>query len=592
MSRSNIPSLQELLAQRKRQSSGVRNDTTPKFLTKKERSSTTSTSQMPENNTPVKPVITAPVKKRTLELDEPEQKKRNIAQETIDANYAKVLSRAQGSRGIKKFKFTWTEEDDTTSLNDDEDSLPEYQPSFLSKKSNSSAADPLLREKPDIHWSQKSLSQMNTRDWRIFKEDYGLSIKLPPGQVSKIYPLRNWGEMSTNANLKSGVKQLGFEEPTPVQRVSIPYGCENFDLISVAETGSGKTLGFLIPLLEKLHQLPRLNEFSKSNGPYSIILVPTRELAQQIEMELSRLLQIMRFGIDIVSIVGGKVISEDIRRLNGDRVEVVIATPGRLIDCLERHYLVLNQVECLILDECDKMIEMRFKEQILKIKQFIPQNVQRNCQGLMFTATLGAEIEKVLREFVHSERCVTLQVGDVMKTELTVNDRIEQRFEFFPASSDEKEIERKKQRKLVSLLRSPSFNPPVIIFINYKETGETLLVHLQSLKFKVAILHGSKSQAQREAALEQLKSHKVDILIATNVASRGIDIPDVSLVVNYQMSQNVEDYVHRVGRTGRAGNYGTAVTFLEMEKDQPVFKGLKKVVERNGGKVPREFRDL
>lgn len=593
----NVPSLQELLAQRRSKGSttaglvGERSGiSSPKFLSKRERSTTKDTT--PTSTTASKLPIKRKAEPLEVEEESEPQVKRDIVQETIDANYAKVLSRAQGGNARKRFQFSWKDEDDTSSpAGTGSTELDYYEPVLAVKKDDILIKSSRGEEK---HWSEKTQEEMSARDWRIFTEDYGISIKLPAASSSnkkkkKLYPLRRWDEMTTNEQLKAGVMSLGFEEPTPIQRVSIPYACSSYDLISVAQTGSGKTLGFLVPLLDKLLSLGRLNEYSKADGPYGVVLVPTRELAQQIETELRRLIRMTRLDIDVVSIVGGKVIADDIKRLSGDRVEIVIATPGRLIDCLERHYLVLNQVQCLVLDECDKMIEMRFKDQILKIKEFIPERRQRECQGLMFTATLGGEIEKVLKEFVHQERCVTLQVGDVTSTDLTVNERIEQKFEFFPGS-DEKDIENKKQRKLISLLRSAQ--PPVIVFVNYKETGETLVTHLQSSRFKVAILHGSKSQAQREAALEQLKSHQVDILIATNVASRGIDIPDISLVVNYQMSKNVEDYVHRVGRTGRAGNYGTAVTFLETERDQPVFKGLKRVVERNGGRLPREFRGL
>ncbi|KAH3674497.1 hypothetical protein WICMUC_003335 [Wickerhamomyces mucosus] len=564
----NIPSMQELIAKRKNE--GILSST-PKFLSKKERKQLESLKN--DINSDEKNII----KKRPIiplkEEDKDHRSRRYDLKKTIDDNYAKVLSRNQKSS--KRFKFEWKDDEDTLKY-DDLDQLPILDLPIVNPRDE-------LTINNDKHWSEKSLVQMKSRDWRILKEDFEIIIKGSRDQ--SIQPLRYWEESGIPKMLLEGINKLGYINPTPVQRVSVPFGLKNHNLIGIAETGSGKTLAFSIPMLSKLLKLTRINEYNRNEGPYSLILVPTRELAQQIESELHKLLDAMNVNIDVISIVGGKLIEKNILDLSNKNIEIIIATPGRLIDCLERHYLVLNQLKFLILDESDKMIEMNFKDQILKIKDFI--KVNSKIQNFFFTATMNLEVEKILKTFVNLDNLITLQIGDLISKDLNVNDRIQQNFEFFQSSSD---LESKKLKKLMNILRQST--PPVIIFVNYKETGEFLLKSLGNSNFKCTLIHGSKSQEQRELALEQFKSGKFDILIGTNVASRGIDINNISLVINYQMSKKIDDYVHRIGRTGRAGNYGTAVTFLNDENDEDIYKDLKKLLVKSKNKIPNEFRNI
>lgn len=480
------------------------------------------------------------------------------------------LTKERNGRG-RNFQFEWDDKDDTTNSG----LISEYHFTTTTDQQK----DPLSTDNQmnDLHWSIKPLSAMKTRDWRIMKEDFEIITR---GQ-NLAQPLRSWDESDIDNSLLDIIYQLGYKQPTPIQRASIPISLNKRDIIGVAETGSGKTLAFLIPMLSKILKMPRLNDVTKSEGPYGLILVPTRELAQQIELELNRFLKYLPL-IDTISIVGGKLIERNILDLQNKNIEIVIATPGRLIDCLERHYLVLNQVQFLVLDESDKMIEMNFGEQVEKITDFISSAGRQN---MMFTATLTNEVESLSRKYVNEPAIVN--IGSASSKEVVVNERITQRFEFFSSGDDTK-----RMKRIERIVTSHQFKPPIIVFINYKETGEQLFRYLQNKNVKVTLIHGSKNQDQREAALKQLKDGRADVLIATSVASRGIDIPDVSLVVNYHMTRKIDEYIHRIGRTGRAGKYGTSITFLGDEVDAPMYGDLKRVVLKSGGKLPDEFKKL
>lgn len=560
-------SLEELIAKKK--SEGKLE--TPKFLSKKERQKLAlerrqnKVNQIQSNN--------ASHRFKPYDIEKAEGKKDSF-DENFSKNYEKVLERA---RTGNKFNFEWKNDDDT--LNNTDSIASQYASYDLSKPRRDDIGYAKSKSKKnwdDIHWSEKPLENMKARDWRILKEDFEIITRgsnLPN-------PLRNWKESKIPNELLDIIEKLGYKDPTPIQRASIPISLSKKDIIGIAETGSGKTLAYLIPMLSKLLKLPRLNEFTKTDGPYGLILVPTRELAQQIETEFKKFSKYLP-DIDIISIVGGKLIEKNILDLQNRTIEIIIATPGRLIDCLERHYLVLNQINFLVLDESDKMIEMNFGDQVAKITEFM--NTKR--QNMMFTATMTSDVEKLSKSYVNDPAIVN--IGNVSSSEMTINDRIEQRFEFFNSNDDSK-----KANRLTRILSSGQYPAPIIIFINYKESGEYLFKNLTQSGFKVALIHGSKNQEQREFAIKQLKEGKADILIGTNVASRGIDIPNVSLVVNFQMSKKIDDYIHRVGRTGRAGSYGTSITFLSDEADSEIYGDLKKLVSKSGNKLPEEFKKI
>ncbi|KAJ3083406.1 DEAD (Asp-Glu-Ala-Asp) box polypeptide 23, partial [Rhizoclosmatium hyalinum] len=454
----------------------------------------------------------------------------------------------------------------------------------------------------DRHWSEKPLTEMKERDWRIFKEDFNISTK--GGGVPN--PIRSWKESFLPEKLLGVISDIGYVEPTPIQRQAVPIGLINRDIIGVAETGSGKTASFVIPMLVYIQELPPLNDYNRSLGPYALILAPTRELAQQIEQETLKFSRGM--GFICVSIVGGHTIEEQSFNMRSG-AHIIIATPGRLKDMLDRRILVLSQCQYVVMDEADRMVEMGFEADVNYILDSLPASnlrpaeeedsmdvdkkpsvaiaaassdaegkslVGKYRQTVMFSATMPPAVERIAKTYLRRPIVVTIgTAGQAV-------DRIEQRIEMI---NDEN---RKKQR-LSDILGGDEFAPPMIVFVNTKKACDVLSKHIEKLGFKSTTLHGGKSQEQREAALAALKSGAKDILIATDVAGRGIDIKNVSVVINFDMAKSIEDYTHRIGRTGRAGQKGCAITFLS-GSDSEVFYDLKVMVGKSSiSRVPPEL---
>ncbi|XP_033186632.1 probable ATP-dependent RNA helicase DDX23 [Bombus vosnesenskii] len=429
----------------------------------------------------------------------------------------------------------------------------------------------------DRHWSEKALHEMTERDWRIFREDYNITIK--GGRIPD--PIRSWKESGFPKEILDIIDKVGYKDLTPIQRQAIPIGLQNRDIIGVAETGSGKTLAFLIPLLLWITSLPKIERLEEADqGPYSIILAPTRELAQQIEEETNKFGQPL--GIRTVVVVGGLSREEQGFRLRMG-CEIVIATPGRLIDVLENRYLVLNQCTYIVLDEADRMIDMGFEPDVQKILEYMPvtnlkpdnedaeneekllanyNTKKKYRQTVMFTATMPPAVERLARTYLR--RPAVVYIGSVGKP----TERTEQIVHIMGEAD--------KRKKLMEIL-SRGVEPPVIIFVNQKKGADVLARGLEKLGYNACTLHGGKGQEQREYALASLKSGSKDILVATDVAGRGIDIKDVSMVINYDMAKTIEDYTHRIGRTGRAGKAGLAISFCTKD-DSHLFYDLKQTI--------------
>ncbi|CAL1288003.1 unnamed protein product [Larinioides sclopetarius] len=405
----------------------------------------------------------------------------------------------------------------------------------------------------DRHWSQKSMEEMTERDWRIFREDFNISIK--GGRIPN--PIRHWKESGLTKPILDIIDQLGYKEPTPIQRQAIPIGLQNRDIIGVAETGSGKTLAFLIPLLVWITSLPKIRNEDIDQGPYAIIMAPTRELAQQIEEETIKFAKTLE--IRTVAVIGGLSREEQGFRLRLG-CEIVIATPGRLIDVLENRYLVLNRCTYIVLDEADRMIDMGFEPDVQKILEYMPVTNQKPT--VMFTATMPPAVERLARTYLRRPSIV--YIGSVGKPV----ERVEQIV--YVVS------ENVKRKKLLEIL-AEGIEPPVIIFVNQKKGADVLAKGLEKMGYNACTLHGGKGQEQREYALASLKTGSKDILVATDVAGRGIDIQNVSMVINYDMAKSIEDYTHRIGRTGRAGKHGIAVTLITKE-DSHLFYDLKQLM--------------
>jgi ATP-dependent RNA helicase DDX23/PRP28 len=424
------------------------------------------------------------------------------------------------------------------------------------------------RNSIDKHWSEKKLEHMRERDWRIFKEDFNISTK--GGGIPN--PMRSWNESGLPKRLLDIIDKVGYTDPSPIQRAAIPIALQSRDLIGVAVTGSGKTAAFLLPLLVYISDLPRLDEFEwrRNDGPYAIILAPTRELAQQIEIEAKKFSTPL--GFNVVSIVGGHSLEEQTYNLRNG-AEIIIATPGRLVDCIERRIIVLSQCCYVIMDEADRMIDLGFEEPVNKILDALPvanekpdtdeaEDAQvmsqhlggkdRYRQTMMYTATMPSAVERIARKYLRRPAIVTIgNVGEAVDT-------VEQRVEFVAG-------EDKRKKRLNEILSSREFHPPIIVFVNIKRNCDAVARDIKHMGYSSVTLHGSKTQEQREAALASVRNGNTDVLVATDLAGRGIDVPDVSLVVNFNMATNIESYTHRIGRTGRAGKSGVAITFLGNE---------------------------
>ncbi|KAI3863509.1 hypothetical protein MKW92_015377 [Papaver armeniacum] len=431
----------------------------------------------------------------------------------------------------------------------------------------------------DRHWSDKKLEEMTERDWRIFREDFNISYK-----GSKIpRPMRNWRESNLSTELLKAVEKVGYKTPSPIQMAAIPLGLQQRDVIGIAETGSGKTAAFVLPMLTYISRLPPISEENEAEGPYAVVMAPTRELAQQIEDETVKFAHYL--GIKVVSIVGGQSIEEQGFKIR-QGCEVVIATPGRLIDCLERRYAVLNQCNYVVLDEADRMIDMGFEPQVMGVLDAMPssnlkpENEDEELDAkriyrttYMFSATMPAAVERLARKYLRNP--VVVNIGTAGKaTELITQNVIMIK-------------ESEKMPRLQKLLNDLD-DKTAIVFINTKKSADFLSKNLDKNGYRVTALHGGKSQEQREISLEGFRNKRFNVLVATDVAGRGIDIPDVAHVINYDMPGNIEMYTHRIGRTGRAGKTGVATTFLTLH-DTDVFYDLKQMLTQSNSPVPPEL---
>jgi ATP-dependent RNA helicase DDX23/PRP28 len=431
------------------------------------------------------------------------------------------------------------------------------------------------------HWPEKKSEEMTKRDWRIFQEDCNISCK--GSHIPR--PVQDWNEVALDPKLLKVIQEkVGYSKPSLIQMVAIPIGLQQRDIIGIAETGSGKTTAYILPLLDYISKLCPMTEEMEAEGPLAIVLVPTRELAQQIEVETMKFAHV--FNMRIVSIVGGQSIQEQGFKLT-QGCEVVIATPGRLIDCLERRYTVLNQCHYMVLDEADRMIDMGFEPQVKAILDAMPSSVlgahsqdggldttKMHRTTCMFSATMSSTVERLAQKYLHNPIMVTIGT----KGKVTKN--ITQYVEVVK--------EGEKLDTLCHILNEMADDRTTIVFVNAKHTADTLWRNLDKSGYQVGIIHGGKTQGQREESLDGFRSKKFKCLVATDVVARGIDIANISHVINYDMPEKIEMYIHRIGRTARAGKQGIATTFLTLQ-DYNIFYDLKQVLLQSNSHIPPEL---
>ncbi|MEK7628333.1 MAG: DEAD/DEAH box helicase [Patescibacteria group bacterium] len=329
----------------------------------------------------------------------------------------------------------------------------------------------------------------------------------------------------------------GFKSPTPIQKQAIPPGIEGKDVIGVAQTGTGKTLAFGIPMVQLI---TRLSIENPSHQGFGLILLPTRELALQVEETIRTIGGPLRIKTAII--IGGASMRPQITALRA-RPHVVIATPGRLLDHMEQKNISLAGVKAVVFDEADRMLDMGFWPQIRSIVQALPAD----RQTMLFSATLSNEITDLARK--HMKMPVSIEVSPPG----TTAERVTQEF-FFVQKND-------KSRLLESILSK--FNGSTLVFTRTKHGAKRLTRAVHAMGHTAAEIHGNRSLNQRKDALEGFKKGKYRVLVATDIAARGIDVKGIELVVNYDMPMQTADYVHRIGRTARAGAEGHAITFAE-----------------------------
>jgi ATP-dependent RNA helicase DeaD len=370
-------------------------------------------------------------------------------------------------------------------------------------------------------------------------------------------------DLGLSPEIQKAVSDLGFEEPTPIQSLAIPLMRDGKDVIGQAHTGTGKTAAYGIPIIESVELAAK--------RPQALVLCPTRELAIQVSEELRKLAK-FRKGIVILPVYGGQPIERQLHALRAG-VQVVIATPGRLLDHLDRRSINLQDVRVVVLDEADEMLDMGFRDDIEAILKRVPEK----RQTVLFSATMSQQILDLSRKYLRDPRTVR-----VMHDQLTVP-TIEQYY-----------FEVRDSGKVDVLSRVIDLYDPrlTLVFCNTKRRVDELVNHLQARGYLAEGLHGDMNQSQRERVMGKFRAGGIDILVATDVAARGIDVEDVDVVINYDVPQDPEYYIHRIGRTARAGKSGRSFTFVtgkEMWKLRDIQKFAKIRIAQQAIPKPHEI---
>jgi ATP-dependent RNA helicase RhlE len=349
-------------------------------------------------------------------------------------------------------------------------------------------------------------------------------------EIENFVPEHAFSDFHIEQVLKQSVITKGYTAPTPIQDRAIPHVLNGSDIVGIADTGTGKTAAFLIPLINKILLNPR---------EQILIIVPTRELALQIEEELKGFSRGM--GIHSVSCVGGMSIGRQISQLRYHN-SFIIGTPGRLKDLIKRGYIQCIKINTIVLDEADRMLDMGFVHDMRVVMSAMP----KSRHTLFFSATLSREVEVLIKEFLHEPVRITVKKRD---TSANVEQDIVR-------VRDENKLD-----TLHQLLAQPEFKK-VLVFARTKHGAERLSNMLIQKGFRSESIHGNKNQSKRQQALKMFKDSHIQVLVATDVAARGLDIADISHVINYDVPSTYDDYVHRIGRTGRANKRGKALTFV------------------------------
>ena len=359
--------------------------------------------------------------------------------------------------------------------------------------------------------------------------------------------------LGLSAPILKAIEEQGYDTPSPIQEQAIPAVLAGKDVMAAAQTGTGKTAGFTLPILERLDNGQRV----KGNHIRALVLTPTRELAAQVQENVFKYSRYQRLTSQVV--FGGVKINPQMLKLR-QGCDVLVATPGRLLDLYQQNALKFDQLEVLVLDEADRMLDMGFIRDIRKILNLLPAK----RQNLLFSATFSAEIRQLAKGLVNDP--VEVSVNTENSTAVTIEQCI------YPADK------RKKAPMLVKLINDGNWRQ-VLVFSRTKHGANRLSHYLNEQGITAAPIHGNKSQGARTRALADFKSGDVRVLVATDIAARGIDIPQLPQVVNFELPNVSEDYVHRIGRTGRAGEVGKAISLVEADEAIDLF-GIERLIQQ------------
>lgn len=368
--------------------------------------------------------------------------------------------------------------------------------------------------------------------------------------------------LNLHPQLKQAIDALGFQSMTPIQEKVLKFTLAGHDAIGRAQTGTGKTAAFLVSVINDLLNNPIMTQRYRGE-PRALILAPTRELALQIESDAKELTKFT--ALNLVTLLGGVDFDKQKAQLDANFVDIMVATPGRLIDLVEQKEVWLDQIEFLVIDEADRLLDMGFIPSVKRIVRYSPRKEQR--QTLMFSATFSYDVLNLAQQWLFEP--VTVEIEPEKKTNADVEQRV-----YMVAKSD-------KYKLLQDILRDEPIEK-VMIFANRRDQVRKLYDHLKRDGYKVVMLSGEIAQDKRLKMLDQFKNGQHNIMIATDVAGRGIHVDGVSHVVNFTLPEQSDDYVHRIGRTGRAGTRGVSISFLS-EDDAFYLPGIEKAI---GQKLP------
>ena len=343
--------------------------------------------------------------------------------------------------------------------------------------------------------------------------------------------------------IQQALDACGYSQMTPIQAQAIIPARRGKDLLANAQTGTGKTAAFALPILQQMHDRPKA---TVAGSPRSLILTPTRELAEQLAETIKRYAQFL--PVTITALYGGVKTSAQEKKLNAG-VDIIISTPGRLLELREQNSVNLSEIEFVVLDEADRMLDMGFIADV----EALLEKIQKKRQTLLFSATLSQPVKELAKKLLTKHQVVSVAKQNA------IADTIEH--VVYPVS------EHDKPALFVELIEAQNWFK-VLVFTSTKAQADELMVQLKQAKISAALCHGDKSQGSRRRALADFKAAKVQVLIATEVAARGLDIQNLEHVVNYNLPYLAEDYVHRVGRTGRAGAQGQAISFVSREEER------------------------